>query len=188
MNNHRKTLALGAAAALIAGTAAVMAGGPSTASGSSGAVHGKHYGWPASSSRSAAQIVHSARSSAAHKGATVLTVLEVEQNSSFVDVGDPGESPGDYFLFESKLFRPGTDTAVGRDAGRCTLGFRTVMCEASGTIFHQGKLAVSGAFFSDTDARLPIIGGTGVYRNAGGTLTVKDLADGNSLLTFEITR
>jgi hypothetical protein len=186
VNSRAKTLALASAAVLIAGTGAVVAGGPSTASSSSGAAHAKHHGWPASSARPAAAIVHAAKAAAARQGTQVLTVLEIEERSASVDVGDSGESPGDYFLFGSRLMTPDGSTQVGRDSGRCTLGIRSFICDATASIFHNGKIAVYGALFAEADAKLPVIGGTGRYRDAGGTLTIKNLPSGNTLLTFEI--
>jgi hypothetical protein len=185
MEKHRRTLALGTVAILIAGTAAVLTGLPSTASGASG--HADRHGWPASSARPAAAIAHAAHVSAARKGGQVITVLEIEQRSASVDVGDPGESPGDFFLFESDLKTPDGSRTVGRDSGRCMLGIRTFVCDATASIFHKGKIQVAGAFFSESDARIPIVGGTGAFRDAGGTVTIKDLPSGNTLLTFEIT-
>jgi hypothetical protein len=187
MKSHRKSFAVGAAVIVIAAVSAVLAGLPSTASGSSGARHNSRHEWPVSSARSAADIVHSARASAARTGRTVFTVLEIEQRSAGVDVGDAGESAGDYFLFESRLLTPDGDHAVGRDSGKCTIAVRTFICDATASIFHKGKIQVAGAFFSETDAKLPIVGGTGAYRNAGGVVTIKDLPSGNTLLTFALT-
>ena len=185
MSTRRKTLALCTAAALLAGTGAIATSGVWTASGASTA---SLRGWPTSSARPADAIVHAAKATAARQGSTqVLAVLEIEERSAFVDVGDSGESPGDYFLFEGRLMTPDGSTQVGRDSGKCTLGTRTFVCDATASIFHKGKIAVYGAFFRESDARIPIVGGTGAYRDAGGTLTVKDLPSGNTLLTFEIT-
>jgi hypothetical protein len=183
MSIRRKTLALCTATVLLAGTGAIATSGVWTASGSPTA---SHRGWPTSSARPAAAIVHAAKATAARQGTQALAVLEIEERSAFVDVGDSGESPGDYFLFEGRLMTPDGSTQVGRDSGKCTLGSRTVICDATASIFHKGKIAVYGAFFRESDARIPVVGGTGAYRDAGGTLTVKDLPSGNSLLTFEI--
>jgi hypothetical protein len=185
MDNHRKTFALGTVAILIVGTVAVLAGLPSTASGASR--HTDRHGWPVSSARSAAAITHAAHASVARKGGTVITALEIEQRSAFVDVGDAGDSPGDYFLFESDLKTPDGSRTVGRDSGKCMLAIRTFVCDATASFFHRGKIQVAGAFFTESDARIPIVGGTGEFRDAGGTVTVKDLPSGNTLLTFEIT-
>jgi hypothetical protein len=185
MNTNRKIFAFGAVAIATVATAAVLAGSPSTASGASG--RQDRHGWPVSATRSAHAITHAAHASVARKGGTVITALEIEDRTAFVDVGDAGESPGDYFLFESRLLTPDRSATIGRDSGKCMLGVRTFVCEATASIFHKGKLQVAGAFFTDSDARIPIVGGTGAYRDAGGTLTVKDLPSGNSLLTFEIT-
>jgi hypothetical protein len=186
MHDHRRTFALGTVAILIVGTVAVLAGLPSTASGTSR--HTDRHGWPVSSARPAAAIAHAAHASVARKGGTVIVALEIDQRSASVDVGDAGESPGDYFLFENPLKTADGSATIGRDSGRCMLGIRTFVCDATASIFHKGKIQVAGAFFAESDARIPIVGGTGAFRDAGGVLTVKDLPSGDTLLTFEITR
>lgn len=116
-----------------------------------------------------------------------MTFVEVVNRENLVDVGDPGDSPGDYFLFEATLKnRAGTKT-LGRDSGQCTLGARTFICEATAQIFGKGKITVYGAFFGEFDPRIAITGGTGDFRDAGGTLAVTDAAHGNSLLVFQVT-
>jgi hypothetical protein len=188
MNRNRTIFAFGVVAIATVAIAAVLAGLPSTASGASGGSRqAERHGWPASSARSAHAIAHAAHASVARNGGTVFTVLEIENRTAMVDVGDAGESPGDYFLFESRLLTPDRSATVGRDSGKCMLGVTTFVCDATASIFHKGKLQVAGAFFSDADARIPIVGGTGAYRDAGGTLTIKELPSGNTLLTFEIT-
>src|SRR4051794_36557546 len=112
MDNHRRTFALGTVAILIAGTVAVLAGLPSTASGASRDLD--RHGWPASSARPAAAITHAAHASVARSGGTVIVALEIEQRSASVDVGDAGESPGDYFLFEGDLKTPDGSRTIGR--------------------------------------------------------------------------
>jgi hypothetical protein len=184
MSSRRKTLALCTAAVLLAGTGAIATSGVWTASGAPTA---SHRGWPTSSARPAAAIVHTAKAAAARQGAQALAVLEIEERSAFVDVGAAGESAGDYFLFESRLMTADGSTQVGRDSGKCTLGVRTFVCDATASIFHKGKIAVYGALFAEADGKLPVIGGTGRYRAAGGTLTIKDLPSGNTLLMFEVT-
>lgn len=168
--NNRKKIAAGACVALITAGVAWSTNGSATATAS------KHHDWPSSSARLAA----------ASAGSRMVTVIEHEVNSAFVDVGDPGESAGDYFLFEGKLMKPGTQHVVGRDSGKCTLGPTTFICDATAIIFGKGKISVYGAFFSESDGRLPVIGGTGQYKNVTGQLTVTDLSNGDTRLAFEL--
>jgi hypothetical protein len=131
--------------------------------------------------------VEAAEASAARDHTKVLTFLEIEERSAFIDVGDPGESSGDYFLFESRLMSEDGTTLLGRDSGKCTLGIRTFICDATASIFGKGKITVYGALFREADTRIAITGGTGAYKEAGGQLTVTDTSDGNTLLVFQLT-
>jgi hypothetical protein len=131
--------------------------------------------------------VKAAKTAAARNHTKVLTFLEIEQRGAFVDVGDSGESAGDYFLFESRLMSKDGSKLLGRDSGKCTLGVRTFICDATAQVFGKGKITVYGAFFAEADTRIAITGGTGAYREAAGQLTVTDLSDGNTLLVFQLT-
>jgi len=100
-------------------------------------------------------------------------VREIENRGHYVDVGKQGESAGDYFIFEGRLMRNGEQ--VGRDFGRCLLGFRTFTCEATASIEGEGKIVVGGTLFSERrDFRLAITGGTGSFKDARGQLTVEE--------------
>ena len=91
---------------------------------------------------------------------------------------------GDYFLFESRLMRPSTGDVVGVDSGKCMIGIRTFVCDATARINGKGKIVVAGALFSENDGVIAITGGTGAYREAAGQLFVKDLPNGDTRLTF----
>jgi hypothetical protein len=185
MRKHTKLTATAAAAALVAGGAIATGGFWSAEGSTSGAAH---RGWPVAASRTPAADLHAAVVAAKRDDARTLTVLEVQgKNQAFVDVGAGGESPGDYFLFQNKLFTPDQSRQVGRDTGRCILGFRTISCDATVKIFGKGKIVVSGALFGQQDSTIAITGGTGTYRTADGVLTVNDLSNGNAVLTFRLT-
>ena len=94
-----------------------------------------------------------------------------------VDIGDDGFSPGDYFVFEERLFRHGEQ--VGRDSVRCMVNHRSIMCD--GTLTRgSGNLEVAGTFFfrDGGPIQLAVTGGTGRYRDAAGTFTVRDGGEG----------
>jgi hypothetical protein len=130
---------------------------------------------------------NAAKAAARQDGTRVLTLLEVEDRTAFVDVGDPGEGTGDYELFENKLMNEAGTKLVGRDSGRCMIGIRHFTCDATARIFGKGKIVVSGTFFTEQDTRIAITGGTGVYEEAGGQLDVIDTSSGNELLIFRLT-
>jgi allene oxide cyclase len=186
---HQRSIALGTASLLLVGGAAVVGAGVWTAEGSGlSSDRAAHRGWAGTSSRSPAALVHAAKAAAAREGTHVLTVVEIENgDGTYVDVGESGESAGDYFLFEGRLMSADGTTQVGRDSGRCMIGARTYTCDATASIFNKGKIVVSGAFFRESDTKLAVTGGTGRFKDVGGQLTVTDTADGNSLLIFELT-
>lgn len=176
----------------VAAAAVMLAGGVTwSAFGSSSASAADHHGWPTSSSQSAAEVVNAARAaSAKDPESQVLTVVEQEVRSVNIDVGAPGESPGDYFVSRGRLWNLDRTKVVGEDAVHCTLGVRAFMCDATARIFDKGKIAVYGAFFSENDSRIPVVGGTDTYRGVGGQLTVTNQSGGPTLalLVFQLTR
>ena len=174
MNSRTKIAAIVCALLVPAGFAVAM-------NGSADASSAKHHGWPSSTKMSSAQIAKQAN---AKEGTHVVTVIEHEVRNADVDTGDPGESPGDYFLFESRLLHPASGDVVGVDSGKCMIAIRTFVCDATARINGKGKIVVAGAFFSENDGVLPITGGTGAYREAAGQLFVRDLPNGDTRLTF----
>ena len=173
MNKRTKIAAIACAVLMPAGLAVAM-------NGSADASSAKHHGWPSSTKSSSAQIAKAS----AKEGTHVFTVIEHEVRTADVDAGDPGESAGDYFLFESRLLHPNTGDLVGVDSGKCMIAIRTFVCDATARINGKGKIVVAGAFFSENDGVLPITGGTGAYREAAGQLFVRDLPNGDTRLTF----
>ncbi|MBA2558352.1 MAG: hypothetical protein H0V07_00390 [Propionibacteriales bacterium] len=180
--NQRMRIGVAAAAVILGGGVTWSAFGASQASTTD------HHGWPTSSSQSAAEVVHAAQASAQDPESQVLTVVEQEVASVFIDVGAAGESPGDYFVARGRLWNRSQTMVVGRDAVHCTLGVRAFICDATARISGKGKIAVYGAFFSEDDARIPVIGGTDAYRDVGGQLTIANQSDGTTLLVFQLTR
>ena len=175
MNKRMKIAAIACAVLIPVGLAVAL-------NGSADASSAKHHGWPSSTKASSTQIAKQAP--ATKSGAHVLTVIEHEVRNADVDTGDPGESPGDYFLFESRLLNPHTGDLVGVDSGKCMIAIRTFVCDATARINGQGKIVVAGAFFSENDGVIAITGGTGAYRDASGQLFVRDLPNGDTRLTF----
>ncbi len=92
--------------------------------------------------------------------------------NNFVDVGPPGPTSGDIYVFVDELFTPDGARKVGKAIGRCNLidpttgafGCTTVSVFASGTITTEGILYnVPGVVSVGA-----VTGGTGRYRGATG--------------------
>jgi hypothetical protein len=101
---------------------------------------------------------------------------------------------GDQFIFRNDLSRAGKK--VGIDGGVCTLvGLEpmvsaTLQCVATAEL-PRGQITVQGlATFTDGPStfELAITGGTGRFREAHGVLTIEQVSDTESLLTFRIIR
>jgi len=138
--------------------------GPATA-GDSGGYDG---GWPT-------ELVDGDAAAASRAGRPSDQVIRLRARGgrdTGVDVGDGGFSPGDYFVFEERLFKRGEQ--VGRDSVRCMVNHRSIMCD--GTLTRgSGNIEVAGTFFFGAGGpiQLAVTGGTGRYREAAGTFTVR---------------
>ena len=176
--NKRTRIAAGAAALVTVAT-----GGAWVALGSASA--SSDLRWP-STSMSEAETLASARAEA-DGDSEILVLRERVQRERFVDVGRSGESPGDYLLFENRLLNRSGEQ-VGRDSVLCLLGIRTFSCEATAIIPDRGKLRVGGVFFGNNDNKIPILGGTREFKEAGGQMSLTEAPNGDELLVFEIVQ
>jgi hypothetical protein len=89
-----------------------------------------------------------------------------------VDGGHPGHGAGDLDFYRGQLFNKGiTPTAIGHSDITCT-NTGTGSSNCTGTYFlPKGKIMVGGVIGSRLFFELAVIGGTGLYDNARGTLT-----------------
>lgn len=119
-----------------------------------------------------------------HREDTLKLVATTIQEE-FVDVGDPGPSLGDMFVFSEVLRERGRE--VGTSGGVCTVTeavppytVLTFHCVATlslrrGQITLQGLIEVQGED-DPGPFTVAITGGTGRYRGAGGEATVRDVS------------
>ena len=106
-----------------------------------------------------------------------------------VDQGSPGRGPGDIELIRSLLYNKGlTPKAIGHAEIVCTFtGRRTRVC--NGTYFlPKGKIVVAGALVFRQFYELAVLGGTGLYNNVQGSLTVTTVSPRprRDILTFRL--
>ena len=118
-----------------------------------------------------------------------LVFIEKSTAGTFVDVDKSGAAPtvGDVFVFQSDLFDAATNAKVGTTEGHCTVISESLSdCDASG-ILAGGQIRVEGAA---TDAKVTVLavtGGTGIYRNVSGQITIETIDDSTSKDTLELT-
>ena len=85
----------------------------------------------------------------------------------------PGRGPGDVEIIRSLLYNKGvTPRAIGHGEVVCTFtGRRSRVC--NGTYFlPRGKIVVAGALVFRQFYEFAVLGGTGLYNNVQGSLTV----------------
>ncbi len=124
----------------------------------------------------------------------MIRVTEVIVQDAFVDVGEEGDSLGDYFVFGSDLFRKGEK--VGSNGGTGTIVRLEPMVSATFQIvataeLPKGQITVQGLVtFTNGPStfRVAITGGTGRYRTAHGVLIVEEISETEDHLTFRVIR
>ena len=104
-------------------------------------------------------------------GTIRITTREVAHR--IFDHGPRGRGPGDVEVIRTLLYNKGiTSRAIGHGEVVCTFtGRRSRVC--TGTYFlPRGKIIVSGALVFRQFYEFAVLGGTGLYNNVQGSLTV----------------
>ena len=117
------------------------------------------------------------RGSAAATGPAKITITNRQVSVARVDVGARGKSPGDMEIIRQRLFDRARRKLIGRAELMCTFvdSRRSRICR--GTYFMpKGRLVVGGSLSFRQFYELAVTGGTGLYDNARGTVTVTRMA------------
>ena len=111
--------------------------------------------------------------SQAGTGPATIRITDLELAASRLDVGRRGTSPGDMEIVRTRLRERGTLKTIGRAELECTFvdGVRSRVCRGT-YILPKGKIVVGGSILYRQFYDLAVLGGTGLYDNARGTLTV----------------
>ena len=118
-------------------------------------------------------IPHASSPSPTLKGPGIVRVTSRETRFTRLDVGARGASPGDMEISRALIY----NTSIRRKP----IGNGQLVCVRTGDNFRNcngtfvlpdGKLVVSGAMIYRGLYELAVIGGTGLYNNVHGTLTV----------------
>jgi hypothetical protein len=120
-------------------------------------------------------------------GTIRITTREVGHR--VIDLGPAGRGPGDVEVSRSLLYNKGvTPKAIGHGEIVCTFtGRRSRVC--NGTYFlPKGKIVVGGALVFRQFYEFAVLGGTGLYTNVQGSLTVTSIRPKprRDILTFRL--
>ncbi len=108
--------------------------------------------------------------SEASTGPATIRITNRELKVTRVDIGKPGTSPGDVEVLRQRLFNR---RVIGRAELVCTFVDNRRARSCRGTYFlPRGRLVVAGSLQYRQFYDLAVVGGTGLYDNARGTLTV----------------
>jgi hypothetical protein len=109
-------------------------------------------------------------------------VIEHPVTDQVIDIGAPGDSPGDQLPFNNPIFNERNTRKVGIDQGNCVRA-STIhgRWECMWTTFlPRGQVTVEGPYLdAKATTQLAITGGTGEYSNARGWMTLHLRRDGN---------
>ena len=106
-------------------------------------------------------------------GPGTIRITDVQTQLHHVDLGTDGVGPGDIETIEMRLYNPSLGSKpIGRGAMTCTfIDVRLRDCSAT-FLLPRGTIVAGGAISSRLIYDLAVLGGTGLYDNARGTLTV----------------
>jgi hypothetical protein len=135
-------------------------------------------------------LLAAAPTSFALTGPGVIRITQRHVAGGRVDVGRPGPSIGDVEVLRELLYNKNiTPDPIGHAEIICTHTGTTAR-HCAGTFFlPKGRLEVSGPLRYRQFFELVVVGGTGLYSNVRGTLTVTSLSNGShatDLLFFRL--
>jgi hypothetical protein len=115
--------------------------------------------------------------SAAGTGPAQIRITSTQVRYVRVDVGKPGRTPGDMEIITQLLYNKRiTERAIGHSEFVCTFTIDISRSCRATYFLPRGKLVVGGSLRFRQIYLLAVLGGTGLYDNARGTLTVTRLA------------
>jgi hypothetical protein len=122
-------------------------------------------------------------------GGVVLRFKDVEGDTTALDVGEVGASPGDTLFFDNLLRDSSGRESVGRFVSRCTQVTASAH-HCQGTLLLGGSqldLATTTKFGDPAGIIASVVGGTGQYAGAGGEARITPTAtSGTSRLVVRL--
>ena len=100
-----------------------------------------------------------------------LALVERATSDTVTDTGDKGDSVGDILTFANKVYDSDDKNLVANDSGYCMRTIVGLLWECNWTLATtDGFVMVEGPFYDAKDSELAIIGGTGIYADARGSM------------------
>jgi hypothetical protein len=170
---------MAAGAASSAALALVMTGGSASA-----APTNSNYPWHGQAPTSSAAPSSSSSSDSGTK--ETIEVIAHGQQFAFADAnGDNKFDAPDYFIFREKD-KSKSGELLGTDEVTCHVGFRnTTECVAA-VVLAGGQVSLAGVVPNSSDFTLPIVGGTGDYRDATGQAHIRDINNNTTEIDLEL--
>ena len=105
-----------------------------------------------------------------------IRITDSETSREHVDMGKSGKSTGDLDVYSLVLFNKRiTSKAIGHAKLTCTAVGTTGQSCTGAYFLPKGEIVVEGVITSRLIYELAVVGGTGLYNNVRGALTVTSL-------------
>jgi allene oxide cyclase len=147
---------------------------------------GRRATWAAAAVLSAVAIAISLVSvSFAGPRITRIAVVEHATTDTPVDLTANGDSTGDLLTFHNEVFDEANEVVVGSAHGDCVRIEVGVSWQCRWTTsFDEGSITVEGPFYDAAPSVLAITGGTGMYREARGSMRLVARDDAGTEFDF----
>jgi hypothetical protein len=105
-----------------------------------------------------------------------ISVTDQELRHAHIDLGPPGPSVGDLDVYTSLVYNKRiTPRAIGRGTMSCiAVSLSSQNCSATYAL-PRGEIVAEGVIGSRLIYQMAVVGGTGLYNNVRGSLTVTSL-------------
>jgi allene oxide cyclase len=100
-----------------------------------------------------------------------IEVVERALTDATLDLGKKGDSVGDLLTWGNPIYDADNKLQIGTDQGYCVRVVVGKSWECTWTnLLKDGQIMVEGPFYDDKDSLFAIIGGTGKYAGARGSM------------------
>ncbi|MFY0524250.1 dirigent protein [Archangium gephyra] len=125
-----------------------------------------------------AQVLGCTNNGPAEEAWTLNTIADARSGiATPVDLGPPGDSPGDMFVFDQPLLNEAREN-IGSNSGYCVRTLPGQFSECQWTLtMADGTITVAGREAEMGTSLVPIIGGTGAFEGASGVLATTPNGD-----------
>jgi hypothetical protein len=131
----------------------------------------------------------SAQAQEAAESWTLTTIADARSGiASPVDLGAPGDSPGDMFVFDQPLLNEARQN-IGSNSGFCVRTLPGQFSECQWTLtMTDGSVTVAGREAEAGTSQIPILGGTGAFDRVTGVLATTPNGDRTFTQVLTLTR